>query len=67
MGFVIEGLPAGQGMLNIPSLIATIGKTGKCKSAILEQWTPPAESIEATIQKENEWAEMSIQYLLTHT
>jgi sugar phosphate isomerase/epimerase len=63
MGFVIEGLPAGQGMLNIQSLIQTIEKTGKCKSAILELWTPPADSIEETLKKENDWADKSIDYL----
>jgi sugar phosphate isomerase/epimerase len=63
MGFVIEGLPAGQGMLNIPSLIQTIEKTGKCKSAILELWTPPDDTIEETIIKENEWANESINFL----
>jgi 3-oxoisoapionate decarboxylase len=60
MGFVVEGLPAGEGMLNIPSLLETIEKTGKCQSAILELWTPPSETIEETIRKENDWAEQSI-------
>jgi len=63
MGFVIEGLPAGKGMLNIPSLLETIEKTGKCKSAILELWTPPSETLEQTIRKENDWAELSIENL----
>jgi sugar phosphate isomerase/epimerase len=63
MGFVVEGLPAGEGMLNIPSLLETIEKTGKCKSAILELWTPPSETLEETIRKEKEWAELSIENL----
>jgi hypothetical protein len=50
-------------MLNIPSLLETIEKTGKCKSAILELWTPPSETLEETIRKENEWAELSIENL----
>jgi len=63
MGFLVEGLPAGKGMLNIPELVNTIGKTGKCKSAILEQWTPPSDSLEETIKKENDWAVDSIKFL----
>lgn len=63
MGFVVEGLPAGEGMLNIPSLLETIEKTGKCQSAILELWTPPSETLAATIAKENDWAEKSIENL----
>jgi sugar phosphate isomerase/epimerase len=63
MGFVIEGLPAGQGMLNIPSLLQAIEKAGKCRSAILELWTPPADSIEETIRREDDWANQSVYFL----
>lgn len=63
MGLVIEGRSAGKGMLNIPELIARIKETGRCHSAILELWTPPAENIDETIRKESLWAEESISYL----
>jgi sugar phosphate isomerase/epimerase len=63
MGFVIEGRPAGKGMLNIPDLINRTSQTGLCQSAILELWTPPEQEIEATIIKEAEWANESINYL----
>jgi sugar phosphate isomerase/epimerase len=63
MGFVIEGRPAGKGMLNIPDLIRRISQTGLCRSAILELWTPPEQVIEATIKKEAKWADESIEYL----
>jgi len=67
MGFVIEGRPAGKGMLDIPSLIDKINPYGQCRSAILELWTPPAETLEYTIAKENEWADVSVEYLKTIT
>ena len=63
MGFVIEGRPAGKGMLNIPDLISRTSQTGLCRSAILELWTPPEQAIEATIKKEGKWADESIEYL----
>jgi len=63
MGIIIEGAPAGSGMLNIPDLLIRASKTGLCQSAILELWTPPEEEIEATIKKENKWADESIEYL----
>jgi sugar phosphate isomerase/epimerase len=63
MGFIIEGRPAGQGMLDIPQLIERVEDTGLCHSAILELWTPPAETINKTIIKEDEWAVTSINYL----
>ncbi len=63
MGFVIEGCPAGKGMLNIPGLLRNIDHYSRCLSAILELWTTPEKSIEETIIKEEEWAEESVQYL----
>lgn len=63
MGFIIEGRPAGKGMLNIPDLISRTSQTGLCQSAILELWTPPEQAIEATIKKEGKWADESIEYL----
>jgi sugar phosphate isomerase/epimerase len=61
MGFVIEGCPLGEGMLPVAELIQKVSP--RCQSAILEQWTPPEETIEATIEKEARWAEQSIAYL----
>jgi sugar phosphate isomerase/epimerase len=63
MGLVVEGRPAGKGMLNIPELISKLSSTGKCESAILELWTPPEPTIESTIIKEEEWAIESLNYL----
>jgi sugar phosphate isomerase/epimerase len=63
MGFTVEGRPAGRGMLDIPSLIKKTLSTGRCISAVLELWTPPAKDLAVTIQRENEWADASITYL----
>ena len=61
MGFVIEGCPLGEGMLPVAELVQKV--SSRCQSAILEQWTPPEETIEKTIEKEARWAEQSIVYL----
>ena len=63
MGFVVTGRPAGQGMLRVPWLLEEVRKHGRCQSAILELWTPPADTIEATIEREAAWAEESLSYL----
>jgi len=63
MGFLIEGRPAGQGMIDIERLFERVEDTGLCHSAILELWTPPAETLGDTIRKESEWAETSIRYM----
>lgn len=62
MGFVVSGAQAGTGLLNVPWLLEQI-PPAKNASAILEQWPPWRESLEATIEKEREWAEMGIEYL----
>jgi sugar phosphate isomerase/epimerase len=63
MGLVIEGKPAGQGLLNIPDLLYRTSQNGLCQSAILELWTPPEPEIELTVLKEEKWAQESINYL----
>ncbi|MBN2088341.1 sugar phosphate isomerase/epimerase [candidate division KSB1 bacterium] len=61
MGFLVEGRPAGQGMLPLEWMLSKINP--QCTSAILEQWVPPETMIEETCAKEREWAQISIEYL----
>ena len=63
MGFIVAGTPAGTGMMNVTDIIEKLLPFGRCESAILEQWTTPEESMDATIKKELSWAEASIDYL----
>jgi sugar phosphate isomerase/epimerase len=63
MGFVVEGTPAGLGMLDIPWLLETVRAHGRCQSAFLELWTPPESTPEKTVATEARWAEESLHYL----
>jgi len=65
MGFVVEGCPAGKGMLKIPYLLKKTSQYSRCHSAILELWTPPEQTVEKTIIKEEKWAQESIDFLKT--
>lgn len=65
MGFVVEGRPAGKGMLHTEWLLQKLEPYQKCQSAILELWTPPGETVAATVEKENQWAQESLTYLKT--
>jgi 3-oxoisoapionate decarboxylase len=62
-GFVIEGCPAGQGVLDLPALFAELRRTPHELNAILELWPSPENSLEASIAKENVWARQSIDVL----
>jgi 3-oxoisoapionate decarboxylase len=63
LAVVIEGTPAGQGQVDIPWVLARVRAAGRDPNAILEQWTPPAEDMPATLAREAAWAEQSIVYL----
>jgi sugar phosphate isomerase/epimerase len=65
MGFTIEGRPAGQGRLNLPWLLDVLRGYGRDPNAILELWTPPEDTLEGTIAREQRWAEESVAYLRT--
>lgn len=65
MGFTLTGRPAGQGLLNVPELIARVDAHGVCRSAVVELWTPPEASLEQTLAKERAWAYQSVAYLRT--
>ncbi|MCU0392452.1 MAG: sugar phosphate isomerase/epimerase [Thermoflexibacter sp.] len=65
MGFTVEGVPAGKGMIQLDFLLEKIKAFQRCKSAILEQWVVPDKDIDSTVKKEKIWAEESIQYLQT--
>ncbi len=66
MGFVVQGTPAGEGMLNIPSLLARLKQNGREFNAILELWHPPENDIVATVDQEAQWAAQSVSWLRQH-
>jgi sugar phosphate isomerase/epimerase len=63
MGFTVEGCPAGEGLTNVDLLMEKVGRYGRCESAILEQWVVPESTKVATVEKEEGWAQQSIDYL----
>jgi sugar phosphate isomerase/epimerase len=62
-GFIIEGCPAGQGLVDIPRLLDELRGLARDPNVILELWPPPEASIEASIAKEETWTRQSIDYL----
>lgn len=62
-GFVVEGRPAGQGQLDIAALLTQVEQLSADTNAILELWLPPQESLKASIQMEDRWANESIEFL----
>lgn len=65
MGFIVEGKPAGQGMLDIPWLLQRLEKFQRDPNIIIELWTPLESNLDKTIRKEERWAKASIEYVHT--
>lgn len=63
MGFMVEGVAAGDGIMNIPAIIHQLERRGRCRTAVLEQWSNPGKTMEKTIIREQELVEKSIHYL----
>lgn len=62
-GFLIEGAPAGKGLVDIPALLAAAGRLPRTINVILEQWPPPEAAVEDSIRKEAAWAAAGVEYL----
>jgi sugar phosphate isomerase/epimerase len=63
MGFTVTGRPAGSGMMKLPQLLQQLQPFRRCRSAILETWVPPEDSLAATVEKEAQWVQQSLGYL----
>ncbi|MCI9024276.1 MAG: TIM barrel protein [Dorea sp.] len=64
MGFEVTGTKAGDGFLDIPSMMEELKRKSKRDfSTILELWMHPEKEIETTIEKEKLWVEKSIDFL----
>lgn len=62
-GLIIEGCPAGQGVLDIPRLLTRLRELKRDASVILELWPPPEPTIDECMAKEETWTRESIRYL----
>ena len=59
MGFTVTGRPAGSGFLDVPVLLSKLAPFGRCRTAMLELWTPPESRLEETLAKEAATGEIS--------
>lgn len=65
MGFSVTGMPAGQGMLDLPWLLGQLNGLGRTYNAIIELWPEPEATMAATVAKEADWMRQSVTYLRT--
>ena len=63
VGFSLIGCPLGTGLLDYDLMISTVQPEARGINQIVEQWVPPAASIEETCRVEDEWARHSVSFL----
>jgi 3-oxoisoapionate decarboxylase len=63
LGLEIYGTAAGQGRLDIPTIVKQLKSYGREFTTILEFWVAPEVTVAESIAKEQKWAESSIEYL----
>lgn len=63
MGFICEGSPAGQGMVEAEWLFDTLKASPYDYNVLIELWTPEQPDLEDTIALEELWARESVSFL----
>ena len=63
MGFAVVGCPAGKGRVDFDWIFEQLSRYGRDPAVILEHWPPFTETIEKTIQLEEDWVERSMRFL----
>ncbi len=63
MGFVVEGAPAGTGLLDARRMVSSFWELHPEQAVILELWTPYQGTPEATRSLEREWAGQGMEWL----
>jgi sugar phosphate isomerase/epimerase len=63
MGFICEGTPSGQGMVETGWLLQTLKNSPYGFNVIIELWPPEQPDLEDTIAMEQQWAVASVPYL----
>jgi len=63
MGFICEGAPAGQGMVETKWLLETLQASPYDFNIIVELWPPEQPNLEDTIALEQQWAVESVSFL----
>lgn len=63
IGFYLLGSPVGEGQLNLDFLLETLKKENIDVNGVIEMWLPFTETIDKTIELQNEWIQRSVNNL----
>lgn len=63
MGFIIDGVPSGKGMVETKWLLDTLKSSPYDFNVIIELWPPEQDTLDETIALERAWLNESVPYL----
>ena len=63
VGFTLEGAPLGTGLLDYDYLLETVRPNDRGINQVIEHWLPLHDTIDETVQLENDWNDHNLAYL----
>jgi sugar phosphate isomerase/epimerase len=63
VGFTLEGAPLGTGLLDYDYLLETVRPNERGINQVIEHWLPLHDTIDETVQLENDWNDHNLAYL----
>ncbi|OUM89026.1 sugar phosphate isomerase/epimerase family protein [Parageobacillus thermoglucosidasius] len=63
LGVNVRGVPLGRGLQNIRHLLEIVLERKPNVHVVLEQWMPPAETVEQTLRQEEAWIAESLEVM----
>jgi sugar phosphate isomerase/epimerase len=63
VGFTLEGAPLGTGLLDYDHLLETVRPNERGINQVIEHWLPLHDTIDETVQLENDWNDHNLAYL----
>jgi sugar phosphate isomerase/epimerase len=62
-GFYISGCPLGEGLVDLPGMLAAVRAAGRSPNLLVECWMDRLDDEAATLAQEEAWARQGIAYL----
>ncbi|MBW2123306.1 MAG: TIM barrel protein [Deltaproteobacteria bacterium] len=62
-GFYITGCPLGEGMVDLPELVAALHRAGRSPNFLVEAWMDRLENDASTLSQEDVWTRHGIRYM----
>jgi sugar phosphate isomerase/epimerase len=62
-GFYVAGCPLGEGLVDLPGLLAAVCAAGRSPNVLVECWMDRLDDEEATLAQEEDWVRRGVGYL----